>query len=1055
MGYEPEALDWRRYWLERHLPGVEKWVFPDLDDAVKRPKNAPSREEARAEPARVAASGGAAVPAHATLLDLVDDALGSDPGRVVLERLTAAEVARRVAAGAARLRAAGVRAGDRVALQAENSPAWALGAFAVLAAGATLVPIDAALSARDVASLLHAARARAFFASAKRRESVEALSLEDLTGPAPEPADRLSDFARDPEAPASLIFTSGTTGAPKGVLLPHRAFASQVAALGSIYELSPVDHVLSVLPLHHAFEFTCGLLLPLAAGAAISYAEAATPEAIRAAIARVRPTAMIAVPALLEAFVRAIRREARARGEFAARAFEAALASNRALRDATGWAPFLRKGNAGPRLFSAAHAAFGGRLRLLVSGGAALPRASFETLRGLGFDVYEGYGLTEAGPVVAAARPGRTPGAGSVGEPIPGTEVRLEGRGEILVRGPGVMLGYDGDAAASAAAIDPEGWLRTGDLGRLDAGGALAIVGRVKDAIVDAAGNTVHPDEVEEAYARAPEVQEIGVARVRLAGEKEVVGALVLPKDGASEAAILARFREIDRTLPFPKRLKVVRFARAPLPRTATRKVKREEVSQIIALELAADRSERREPEPGAGGALRAREMVAEVAGREAAAISLEARLQEDLGLDSIALVDLATALAKEAKRSVPEGLEGVRTVADVARLLANSEPQRAQRTQRDSVASVAKDRAPALPPLIRRAGNALLTFLQRKAYEGPLEAEVEGRARIPWHTNALVVANHCSHLDVGLVKHALGDYGRHAASLAARDYFFSSPLKKLYFESFTEVLPLDRKEGDLSRDALDGVVERLVGGETVILFPEGTRSTSGEMGPFRPGLAHLVMRARVGVLPVYLSGTFEALPKGASVPRGREVGARIGEFIPYERLAAAAAGSPRHEAYRAIAEIVRGAIGELRDGRESASDSLQAASAPPPPGGRGNPAGPKNPSRLATLLASLPERYRPGRVEVAKTFYVKAGEGEDERWTIRLEPARCEVTPGKAKEPADCVVRASAAVLVRLLKDGELPSMEDIATGAFKTNDPDALRLLVEALALGEQVAR
>ncbi len=1074
VGYEPEGIDWRRWWTQVHFPGLEKWVWPELDRLTKRTAKPAGRRSASANGSENGGSAHAAAPASApppapepapahegTLLDLLEATLRRDDGALILERLDARAVRARVASGAARLRDRGIRAGDRVALCSENSPDWALSYFAILAAGATAIPLDATLAGAQVASLCRLGKARALYASARRREvfgkrlaggagggrarAIEPLPLEDLVAPSENgAADFPDDFARDPEAPASLIFTSGTTGAPKGVLLPHRAFRSQVAALATVYELAPEDRILSVLPLHHAFEFTCGLLLPLAAGARISFAAAATPEAIRAALRRVRPTAMIAVPALLEAFLRAMRREVRALvpepGRNAAeKAFVAAVAGHRALRDRTGL-------NLGRKLFARAHEAFGGSLRLLVSGGASLPRASFEALRGHGYDVYAGYRLTEAGPVVTACRPGRTPRAGSVGEPIPGAEARLSDGGEILVRGPGLMLGYDGDAAATAAAIDEDGWLHTGDLGRFDADGALSIAGRSKDVIVDAAGNTTYPDEVEQAYADIPDVTDLGVARVRLPGEdgKEVVGALVHAREGASRAAILDRLKSVGEGLPFPKRLKVVRFSDGPLPRTATRKVKRDEVSRTLAAILEAERARPARADAGAlppsgpdapdvAAGLRARRLVAAIAGRDPTALSLETRLEEDLGLDSLARVELAAAVQEETRR--PLDLESVKSISDLAHLLTPRSPLAPAPSPPPARAlAPSPDPAPpALPNLVRRAGNSLLTWLQKKAYEGPLRTAVEGRAHIPAHTNALVVANHCSHLDLGLVKHALGEWGRHAASLGARDYFFSTPLRKFYFENFTEVLPLDRQ--DLSRERLDAVVERLLAGETVIIFPEGTRSTTGEMGPFRPGLGYLVMKARVGVLPLHLDGTHAALPKGASIPRSRDLGVRIGDFLPYEDLAGATEGLTRHEAYRAIGERVRGAIEGLRDGRTAPA--------------------PASPAGVAALLEALPGRHQPGRIDSSKTFYLKFGEGDADRYTIALSPARCAVQPGKGGGPADCVVKTTPEVLTKLLRDGELPSFEDIATGAFKTSDPDALRLLVEALGLAARAVR
>jgi len=1166
MLFEPESIDWRKYWHEVHLPGMEKWTFPELDRLAnrgsKRPeKGAKAREKGTAQiahanahahhassqtlaavtamggtrggdesqpmtrPVEAAAahapsthaggetskprSGGPAPARAALLTDILAGVVARDGSHAMLENQTGKDVLARVRAGAARLRSRGVAAGDRVALVSENGPDWVVGYFAILWAGATAVPLDATLGAKDVAHLAALARAKGIYASAKRRRAfdggVATEKLEELAARPAKGEPESSDAAPrlDPETPASLIFTSGTTGAPKGVLLPHRAFCSQAAALAELYRLGPDDRVLSVLPAHHAFEFTCGLVMPLYSGATIHFAGAATPDAVRSALTRVRPTAMIAVPALLEAFLRSIKREVRAKGDLAERAFRVAWEGNLRLRDNA-------RTNLGKSLFKPAHEAFGGELRLLVSGGASLPSAAFEMFRGLGFDIFEGYGLTEAAPVVTTCRPGKTPHAGSVGEPIPGTEVRLarlrdDGTGEIEVKGPGLTLGYDGNAEATAALFTQDGWLKTGDLGRFDEDGTVAIVGRVKDVIVDASGNTVYPDEVEEAYAGVEGVSELAVARVATPEGREAVGALVVAKEGAEESAIEAGFRTVDATLPFPKRVRVLRFTSAALPRTATRKVKRDEVARTLAALLEGERQERPAPvrkESGDGveqaARLKARRMVAEIAGVDPTRISEEARLAEDLGLDSLAQVELANAIAESTGRALPSDkpLEGVATVADVARLLAPEVRDRSELVKAEAAEAPKprRHREPAAPPplpvelpgFVKNAGNALLTYLQTKAYEGPLRAEVTGRSHIPQHTNALVVSNHASHLDVGLVKHALGDYGRHAASLGARDYFFSTPLRRLYFESFTEVVPFDRR--DASREKLDTVVGRLMGGEPVIIFPEGTRASDGRLGEFRSGLGYLVLKARIGVLPVYLDGTHKALPKGAAVLRSRDLKAKIGRFLPFEELAEVAHGLGRHEAYRAIGAYVRGAMQRLQEGApdltpeqrghawravwdaekqaQSASPAIEAKaeetdpvldapaeSAPAPAKPHTPPETPE--ARAGRLLRSLPSRHKAGRISQAKVFYVKFGDGHDDRYTIRLAPERCEVLPGKTADAVDCVVRSTPEVLEKLIVDGDGPSFEDIAVGSFKTNDPDALRLLVEALGLGESAAR
>jgi len=1095
--YAPETIDWRRYWLEVHLPGLERWTYPE----IRKLEEQESRKKTAAPRPPVETAAGAR-----TLLDVLAAAAGryedapavarltfdsEGAGAASADAFTYGELLGRARGLAWRLARAGVRPLDRVALLSENSPAWVAGYFGILGAGATAVPLDAAIAVRDLVAILKASGSRALLISRRRAEAIasdlgprlnaaglaravrvldlEALALEgDGDGP---DRDAFPDVEVSPEAPASILYTSGTTGTPKGVRLPHRVFVAQVEALSKLFALSTADRILSVLPLHHAFEFTCGLLLPFASGARLVYVAETTPETVRDGLAHVRPTAMLGVPALFEAFYRKVRREAKAKGPAVERAFDLLLAFHRSFRETTGL-------NVGATLFPDVHRAFGGSLRYAISGGAALGREAFEGFRALGVDIYEGYGLTEAGPVVAANSPGGPKvKAQSVGPAIPGVAVKVldpdgDGVGEIVVRGASVMAGYHEDEAATRAVLDGDGWLRTGDLGKLDHEGRLAIVGRSKDVIVDASGNTVWPDELEEIYGRSPDIAEIGVARVFSTQGKEVVGALVVPRDDGEGGAaavrkrILEHFREVDRTLAYPKRVKVLRLVTHALPRTPTRKVKRQEVSRILT-EILRHETEIREGQvehDAVRTASAVRRLVAEVGGLDPGAVTLESRLQEDLGLDSLATVELVSAIAEETGRPA-ETLQGARTVGDLARLLVEGPGEnvpvtvvtpegrpapappvvvRERPVEAAAVASAPAESVPSLrlPKWARWAGNEVLNFLQKWSYRGPLEVAVEGKVHIPHHTNCIVVSNHASHLDVGLVKHALRPYGRHMHSLGAKDYFFSSWVTKTYFENFTEVVPVDRDSDP--RENLAGVVSLLQKGRTVLVFPEGTRSRNGKLSPFKPGVGYLVLKARVGILPVYLDGTHRALPVDAWVLKARDLGVRIGPFLSYEVLSKAVEGLPKREAYRHIAAIAEEAVRSLseRRGRQDVAHPGAESAAPAKPAER----------ELERLMRSLPERFKKERVTRSITFYLKVGDDEASRYTIRLDPEHCEVRNGKGDAPADCVVKTEPDVMERLLRDGAPPSWDDIAAGRFKTNDPVALQVFTDAFGIAEK---
>jgi long-chain acyl-CoA synthetase len=206
--------------------------------------------------------------------------------------------------------------------------------------------------------------------------------------------------------------------------------------------------------------------------------------------------------------------------------------------------------------------------------------------------------------------------------------------------------------------------------------------------------------------------------------------------------------------------------------------------------------------------------------------------------------------------------------------------------------------------------GKRVLTWGQKMTYDRLFDTEVTGRAYLPQSAPYLVAANHASHLDMGLVKHALGDWGELLVALAAKDYFFDDRLKRAYFENFTNLLPMDR-HGSL-RESLRLASQVLRDGYILLIFPEGTRSQTGVMTDFKPSIGYLSLANQVDVVPMYLEGTHAALPKGSALPKKRDIAAHIGPLIPWQRLKEATEGLPRSEQYREASRMVEVAVRKL-----------------------------------------------------------------------------------------------------------------------------------------------
>src|SRR6266571_2718214 len=556
-----EAFEWYDYWLNIHMPGLKKWVLPTLE------------EDLRAQPKRVYT--------YRDLLEMFETTTKRHATRVAMrierdghkEQYTYADLRELATRAAAFFASRGIKNGDRVMLFSHNAPEWGMTYFGVLRAGATCIPVDPESSTEEVVNFARAGEASGIVISNRLKEERSSLPEQlkaaglnnvkvwtfDEVFEMPDEQTETDRIALLPtrvtaQSVASLIFTSGTTGRPKGVMLSHRNLTSMVSMLSSVFDMDTSDGVLSVLPLHHTFEFSTGFLTPLSRGAQITYLPELTSEHLAKAIKNGHVTGMVGVPALWELLHRRIKNRLHERGKWVGEGVDLLINFNAWLRDRT---PL----NFGQLLFYPIHEGMGGRIRYFISGGSALDQKVQRDFQGLGFTILEGYGLTEASPVLTVTRPENRMLAGTVGRPLPGVQVQISepdpsGVGEVIARGPNVMLGYFGNEEATREAL-VDRWLYTGDLGRGDDEGNLYLVGRSKDIIVDTNGKNVYPDEVEEVYQDSPYIKEMSVVGLP-DGIGEKVACIVVPNEEHDIALTRAdvrqkieeHFREVSATPP-------------------------------------------------------------------------------------------------------------------------------------------------------------------------------------------------------------------------------------------------------------------------------------------------------------------------------------------------------------------------------------------------------------------------------------------------------------------------------------------------------------------------
>ena len=508
-----------------------------------------------------------------SLSELVASAARSYGDRIAL-RLEAAtpeawsytRLGRAVEAIASELRGpSGIERGARVLVWGtSSSPQLAATYLGCLRAGIVLVPVDPRSTDDFVQRLAIQTEARALIVDGPQGADLELprIALESLPdGMAIEELPPLADWPAAGDL-AEIVFTSGTTGDPKGVMLTH---ANILSNLDAIYEIVPRRNyrLISLLPLSHMLEQTPGIFMATEYGCEVTYVPSRLPATILLAMQRRRPEILVVVPLLLELLMRGIEREVRAQGKW--RLWQG-------LNFAAARLPM-----AGRRLlFRSVLAKFGGELEMLFCGGARLDPELAKSWERMGVKVIEGYGATECSPLVTANSIERRV-FGSVGRSVKHVELRVSDEGELQVRGPNVAEGYWRNEAATAAAFSADGWYRTGDLAEIDGDGEVRLHGRLRDMIVLASGLNVYPEDLEAALRLEPEVADCVALVVPRGEQRERIEAIVLASpEAGDEAALAAAVQRANKRLaPHQRMSGHIRWPDEDFPRTTSLKVQR------------------------------------------------------------------------------------------------------------------------------------------------------------------------------------------------------------------------------------------------------------------------------------------------------------------------------------------------------------------------------------------------------------------------------------------------------------------------------------------------
>jgi long-chain acyl-CoA synthetase len=824
-----------------------------------------------------------------------------------------ADQALRLARG---LRRAGLGAGERVALWAPNSPVWIIAALGVLRAGGVVVPIDDLADGEQFAAALASSAAGWIFTTAHHIASdgnivhahaARAILLDEAeSGEPAAPGWRslLSESGTDLPAPvvddpALLSWTSGTTGSPKAFLLTYRNIATNIEALQQINVVSARDRALLPLPLHHAYPLIVGMLTTLTIGTAIVLPGGTTGPLLMRAIREAEVTTIIGVPRLYDALWAAIETRATTRGRALRLVWRTLLASASMIQRSTGLRP-------GRLLFAPLRRQIAARLRLLVSGGARLEKATEERLEALGWTVLSGYGLAETASLFTGNRPGARR-SGSVGRPLADGEIRIaqpdeEGVGEIELHGSSITQGYLDNLEANHEAFTSDGWYRTGDLGLVDRNGFVFVTGRAKEVLVLGGGKKAAPEDLERIYGGASEIAEMAVLE-----DNGVLVALVRPdpdrlrERGASNLrdGIRVILAEKAQDLPSWQRLSGFALTDQPLPRTRLGKYRRFMLPALYTEALA-------------GGARRAaralspedmtllRDPTAEAVWtllRERypdQALDLDVNLALDLNLDSFGWMEIAVALEDRLAIHLSEAdIAGIESVRDLLRRLTEHRSGAPSLPQQEPTMATDFERWLSPTGASLTALAMVLYALNWAVMRGLFRLRVTGVESLPTAGAFVIVPNHVSDLD-GLAVGAALPWSRFRHLYWAGDLvrMFANPLARLFCRA-VHVFPVD---ADHPGAVLESARRVLKAGHVQVWFPEAWRSPDGQLQRFLPGIGQLLLRSGAPAVPAYIEGAFEALPRGRRIPRLRRISVAFGSPEPVENLRAAGTGRTEEE---------------------------------------------------------------------------------------------------------------------------------------------------------------
>lgn len=754
-----------------------------------------------------------------------------------------------------------VKKGDKIVLLAPNSPYWICVFWGAILKGAVLVPLNTQSTPKMVQKVLDATKAKVVFKTLHHKQNFsnnlkvfEIELIKEYVANFNNKAFKKTNLEENDLM--EIMYTSGTTGDPKGVMLTHKNLYSNASSVSQLVPILSQDRLLSILPLSHIFEQTAGFLMPFKRGAEIVYTH--SPARIVNLLKEHRITKMAAVPEFLHLVINKIESKAKEKGKF--ETFEKMMALSSKI-------PFKLIQRI---IFHSVHKTFGGKLKMVASGGAPLDSELEKKWNALGIDLLQGYGLTETSPIVSVNTFDEHR-LGSVGKVIPNIEIKIEDDSEILVKGPGVFQGYFKDDIKTKEAFTSDGWFKTNDLGKLDKDGFLKILGRKKYMILGPGGQNVYPEDIEFELNKILGVKDSCVMGLEKEdGRSEIHATLLFDKKHPEAKTVvesankkLASYQQITGWSIWPKQ---------DFPRSQTRKVKKEEVLKWLKSREKVLVKTKEETSPLV-------ELLAEITGVESSEITKQTTMA-NLNLDSLLRVELVARIGEKFGITIrePEIISST-TISDLKKMIETAKP-----LEKEGFSDLSIQKWAYILRLFFQ------TFILLPLTHIFVKLEIEGRENLKDISLPIIfMSNHLSVIDPAILITSLPPRIRKKVSFAASVEALYEKYQRIAWliQILSNSFKFPTQETESIQYGLQYVGRRLDQNQSIIIYPEGRISKTGELQPFKRGTGLIATTMNTKVVPVKISGTKKLIPFKLNkiLPRKRDIiTVKFGKPIQFSR---------------------------------------------------------------------------------------------------------------------------------------------------------------------------